>query len=198
MPIYPVEELKQLIHQRQMITRSIEQIEQELMRMTLEKQKAQTQAVSAPHGTQKVHLASELFEAHCNALRCVEGEPHRLILEGDVRLVCKKSGHPVCIEAPCVTINMKDGTFTVQSLTNAATCPVPASSVQRMEMGPMSVVLPICTTPVTSSQKHGVPMPMAAPVPSMPQGWQQVPYRVVPPTMPAPPRSGTSSIEFNY
>src|SRR5260370_38381090 len=100
MPLYPIDELKQLIHQRQMITHMIEQIEKELMRMTLEKQKAQTQAVSATHSTQKVHLVSELFEAHCNALRCVEGEPHRLILDGDVRIVCTKPGHPSCTRAP--------------------------------------------------------------------------------------------------
>lgn len=186
MPLYPIDELKQLIHQRQMITRAIEQIEQELMRMTLEKQKAQTQAVFVTHSTQKVHLASELFDAHCNALRCVDGEPHRLILEGDVRLVCKKSGHPVCIEAPCVTVNMKDGTFSVLSLTTAAPCPLPASSVQRTE-GPRIEIPPSNTVPAASYMpQYRVPMPMAAPVPTMPQGWQQVPYRVVPPSMPMP------------
>jgi len=141
-----------------------------------------------------------MFEAHCNALRCVEGEPHRLVLEGDVRLVCKKSGHPVCIEAPCVTINMKDGTFSVMSLTSAATCTVPAASVQRMEMGPMSVVLPISAMPAAPyhAPQSFPAMPMSAPTPSKPQGWQQVPYRVAPPTVPAPPQFGPSGPWFKF
>ena len=46
------------------------------------------------------------------------------MLEGDVRLTCKKSGHAVRIEAPCVIVNMKDGTFTVEAQQPvAAQCP---------------------------------------------------------------------------
>ena len=58
------------------------------------------------------HLVTPDFEAHCQRMT------HRgdtIILEGDVILLNKKHAQPIRIEAHRVIVNMKDGTFTVES-----------------------------------------------------------------------------------
>ncbi len=74
-------------------------------------------AITAPatinaRSAKHVHFATPDLEAHCERIT------HRgdlVVLEGDVKLHCKKHGQRVCIEAQRVTLNMKDGTFTVDS-----------------------------------------------------------------------------------
>jgi hypothetical protein len=162
---YSVQELKDLIHQRQMVTCAIEQIERELMRLTFEKYRAQPQVTPVAHNVQKVHLVTEHFEAHCDSLRCLDGDHHRLVLEGDVRMTCKKSGQTVRIEAACIIVNMKDGTFSVTS--QAVQGPQVMKHVEPTHWGTYP---PATSYPVTPS----------------PQGWQ------VAPTYPAPPQSPPS------
>ncbi len=117
LPPTPFDELRELHMQRQMISAAIEHVEQELARM--EMQRHVVLAPVAPNA-HKVHLVTDHFEAHCESLHCVNGDPHRVVLQGDVRLTCKKCGQAVRIEAPCVVVNMKDGTFAVQSGSPAA------------------------------------------------------------------------------
>ncbi len=128
----PVEELKELIRQRQMLTAAIEQLEKELLRMAQQRQSVPAPAapgapgapgVVVSHNAQKVHLVTEHFEAHCDAVHCVEGQPHRVVLEGDVLLTCKKGAQAMRIEAPCVVIDMRDGSFRVQAPTGMTTQP---------------------------------------------------------------------------
>lgn len=59
-----------------------------------------------------VHFVTPDLEAHCERMT------HRgdvVVLEGDVKLHCKKHGQSIRIEAQRVILNMKDGTFTVES-----------------------------------------------------------------------------------
>ena len=58
------------------------------------------------------HLVTPDLDAHCERM------PHRgdvVILEGNVLLLCKKHAQPIRIEAQRVIVNMKDGSFTVES-----------------------------------------------------------------------------------
>jgi hypothetical protein len=181
-PLYPVEALKELIQQRQAITHAIEQIERELMQLAIAKQQQQTMVVQAAHTAQKVHLATEFFEAHCDTLRCV-GE-NVMVLEGDVRLTSKKGGHPIRIEAARVQVNMKDGTFKVESATTIGTSPPLPTTMERVQMvpsAPWSAPAPMPTTSWQNAPVYVRPLP-----PSAPAGWQQVPDRYAPPPPPVP------------
>jgi hypothetical protein len=58
------------------------------------------------------HLVTPELEAHCHRM-IHRGET--ILLEGDVMLLCKKHAQPIRIKAQRVIVNMKDGTFTVES-----------------------------------------------------------------------------------
>jgi hypothetical protein len=193
----PLNELRELHCQREMIAAAIEQIEQELAR--IEAQRHIHAAPAASHAS-SVHLMTEYFEAHCNALRSVGSDPHHLLLEGDVRLTCKKSGHHVHIEAPRVIINMKDGTFTVESQPAQTPCP----SAQPIHAVPQNVMMEHVQymqdasgrcVPVVTSTRLVSPTPVApwtAPMPAKPASphWRYPPVgEMLPMPRPvAPPR----------
>jgi hypothetical protein len=145
LPPSPLDELRALHMQQQMILAAMEQVDHELAQIEMHRHIMLPPPLPGAHpvnlpvhiavervmcapapSSHKVHLATEHFEAHCNALHCVNGDPHRVVLEGDVRLSCKKCGQSVHIEAPRVIVNMKDGTFVVESLKSAATSYAPA------------------------------------------------------------------------
>jgi hypothetical protein len=186
-PLYPVEALQELIQQRQAITHAIEQIERELMQMAIAKQQQQQATVmQATHNAQKVHLATEFFEAHCDTLRSV-GE-NVMVLEGDVRLTSKKGGHPIRIEAARVRVNMQDGTFKVESATTFGTVSAPTPVMERVQMvpaPPWAAPAPMPNSLYFNNPPVYVPLP--PPCPSVPQDWQPVPYRLTP-GMPLPPQ----------
>lgn len=178
MPPSPFDELRELHMQRQMITSAIEQIELELAQM-----EAQRHVVLAPVAprAQKVHLVTEHFEAHCESLHCVNGEPHRIVLEGDVRLTSKKCGHTVNIEAPCVVVNMKDGTFAVESGSPAAaqgvqpTPPVmlwtPTTDLLRgLQWTGQSMPVPVHYQPAVPAETLPMPCPICPARPVRPVG----------------------------
>jgi hypothetical protein len=58
------------------------------------------------------HLVTPELEAHCQ--RIIHRD-HLIILEGNVMLLCKKHAQPIRIEAQRVLVNMRDGSFTVDS-----------------------------------------------------------------------------------
>jgi hypothetical protein len=184
LPPCPLEELHELHRQRQMISLAIAQVEQELARIAHHQQLAQQQMVQAmsmpvAHHNQKVHLVTERFEAHCDSLRCA-GDAHRLVLEGNVRLCCKHSGQCVNIEAPCVIVNMKDGTFTVES----RSVPVQPTSAQGVQLqgAPIMIWTPDLSQPCPGSMgSDGGRSQPALPRPSLP--WRSV-------VIPASPSDG--------
>jgi hypothetical protein len=145
LPPSPLDELRALHMQQQMILAAIEQVDHEMAQIEMHRHVMLPPPLPGAHpvnfpvhiavervmcapapSSQKVHLATEHFEAHCNALHCVNGDPHRVVLEGDVRLSCKKGGQSVHIEAPRVIVNMRDGTFVVESLKSMTTSMAPA------------------------------------------------------------------------
>jgi hypothetical protein len=190
-PLYPVEALQELIQERQAITHAIEQIERELMQMAIAKQQQQQQVsiMQAAHNAQKIHMATEFFEAHCDSLRCA-GE-NVMVLEGDVRLTAKKGGHPIRIEAARVSVNMKDGTFKVESAAAVAMPVATPMQLERVHMMPA----PPWAAPMPVYEPLDYP-PVGAPVPP---SWKQTPYRTTPPAVPPAPRPGLDhSIQFKY
>jgi hypothetical protein len=179
----PLGPLVELLWQRELISAAIEQMEEELAQAAQAAQMAQqqrtvyaqmaTSTLSAP----KVRLSTEHFEAQCAAMRCLGNDPHRLVLEGEVVLTCKKSGHVVRIEAPCVVVNMQDGTFSVDSHVPPPAAPAVPSSVQGLHPLPAPPVM--YWTPDMSSRYT----PYYGSSWSVPT-WQQgpMPYPVVPAT----------------
>jgi hypothetical protein len=193
----PFDELRELHYQREMIASAIDQVEQELARMEAQRLEAQRLAVqrietqrqtfqvhTAPATCQanSVHLMTEHFEAHCNSLRCVPGDPHRIMLEGSVRLTCKKCGQNVQIEAPCVVVNMKDGTFTVES--HGQSAPTPPQAVQGVRDLPVTErvemvqdasgrCIPVVTWTRTVSAPLIPPAPVAPAAPAMPKSMRR-------------------------
>jgi len=68
--------------------------------------------VQVAHHAKPVHLVTPDLEAHCERMH------HRgdaIVLEGNVLLLCKKHAQPLRIEAQRVVVNMRDGSFTVES-----------------------------------------------------------------------------------
>jgi hypothetical protein len=68
--------------------------------------------VQVAHYVKPVHLVTPDLEAHCERMH------HRgdaIVLEGNVLLLCKKHAQPLRIEAQRVVVNMRDGSFTVES-----------------------------------------------------------------------------------
>jgi hypothetical protein len=62
--------------------------------------------------THHAHLVTADLEAHCERM-IHKGD--MILLEGEVRLVSRKHGQSIRIEAHRVLLNVKDGTFTVES-----------------------------------------------------------------------------------
>jgi hypothetical protein len=87
------------------------------------------------------HLVTPDLEAHCQRITHRDG---LVILEGNVMLLCKKHAQPIRIEAPRVVVNMKDGSFSVDS--HAA----PASTTSFGVMRTSNVVMPAPAMPAQS------------------------------------------------
>lgn len=88
--------------------------------------------------TKPAHLVTPDLEAHCQRITHRDG---LVILEGNVVLLCKKHAQPIRIEAPRVVVNMKDGSFTVDSQT------APTSATSFGVMRTTNVVMPAPTMP---------------------------------------------------
>jgi hypothetical protein len=70
------------------------------------------QIVQVARHVKPVHLVTPDLEAHCERMH------HRgdaIVLEGNVLLLCKKHAQPIRIEAQRVIVNMRDGSFSVES-----------------------------------------------------------------------------------
>jgi hypothetical protein len=68
--------------------------------------------VPLTHSVKPVHLVTPELEAHCERMH------HRgdaIVLEGNVLFLCKKHAQPIRIEAQRVIVNMRDGSFIVES-----------------------------------------------------------------------------------
>lgn len=70
-----------------------------------------TTAAHAPQ-THHAHLVTPDLEAHSERMT---HKGDMILLEGDVRLVSRKNGQPIRIEAHRVMLNVNDGTFVVES-----------------------------------------------------------------------------------
>ena len=64
------------------------------------------------------HFVTPELDVHCERIIHVGDQ---VILEGNVLLLCKKHAQPIRIEAQRVAINMKDGSFTVDSMPRTIT-----------------------------------------------------------------------------
>ncbi len=71
-----------------------------------------------------VRLKTAFFEADCNSLTSA-GSPDRLVLEGDVHLMCTKNGLSVRVEGHRAVLNLGDGTYAVESATDLSLAPRP-------------------------------------------------------------------------
>lgn len=120
-----------------------------------------------------VHFASPDLEAHCERMT------HRgdvVVLEGDVKLHCRKHGQSIRIDAQRVTVNMKDGTFTVESDTTSA----------RMMLPPMMETRHMQWLPAYP----GMPMMPPPPFPPFnPFSLQQMQYEAFMPEFPGNPQN---------
>lgn len=67
----------------------------------------------APVAVNAVHLKTAQFEANCKSLTSA-GSPERIILVGDVHLVCNKNGQVIRVEGQRVVLNLGDGTYAVE------------------------------------------------------------------------------------
>jgi hypothetical protein len=70
------------------------------------------QIVQVARHVKPVHLVTPDLEAHCERMH------HRgdaIVLEGNVLLLCRKHAQPIRIEAQRVIVNMRDGSFSVES-----------------------------------------------------------------------------------
>jgi hypothetical protein len=196
-----VEDLNELMRQRQLISAAIHQIEQELARIANQQRAVECHPVAAVQNTQKVHLATEYFEAHCDSVRCVGKDASRLLLEGNVRLVCKKTSHAIRIEAPSVLISLKDGTFTIQPPLESAAVPVRGfrdsdsgsygnHDVADYYFVDVDVAPPANWTPVPTMLRTYRPESTPQyipPAPASPRPWSAPTWQVTPPqTVPYP------------
>jgi hypothetical protein len=202
----PLSPLQELYWQHHIIEAAINQMEQELalkLQAAAQQRIVYSQVATSTGSAHKVHLVTEHFEAHCNSMHCVGSDPHRLLLEGEVLLTCKKSGHFVRIEAPCVAINMKDGTFSVESQPAPQPLPAVPHNVHGMYPTPSAPIM-LWTSDASWPSSFGcysgpTPLPMRL----LQQGWQLTPpatqsqpYPVIPAAYPSPasPTINPSSI----
>jgi hypothetical protein len=91
--------------------------------------------VQVAQQTRPVHLVTPDLEAHCERMH---HQGDTVILEGNVLLLCKKHALPMRIEAQRVAVNMRDGSFHVDSMVRQM--PVSSFGVQRtsaVEMMPI-------------------------------------------------------------
>jgi hypothetical protein len=92
-----------------------------------EEQTSKTPLVQPPPAaTNVVHLKTAHFEADCKSLASA-GSPERIILLGDVHLICTKNGQTIRIEGQRVVLNLMDGTYTVDSALAGEPVPVRGS-----------------------------------------------------------------------
>lgn len=107
-------------------------------------------------GEYRVLLATPNLDAECQRMTFV-GTKDRVLLEGKVRLTCRKEGQTSKIEANRVLVDLVRGTFTVE--TGAGLPPVPPVPVQR----PLDDELPLPgeevsqPTPTTAPAASGLP-----------------------------------------
>jgi hypothetical protein len=131
--------------------------------------------VQVVHHAQTVHLITEHFEAQCDSLHSSSsGEPHLIVLEGNVRLISKTSGKPMRLEAPRVIINTRDGTVTVEGTSTMQT-------LYPTGMAPICVPSPIPTIP-----------PAVVPIQPSPSSYYQPVYPTAPMPAIAPNAYGPS------
>jgi hypothetical protein len=95
---------------------------------------------------QPARLVTPTFDVQCERISC-DGTPERLILEGDVRLTFKKTS--LRVEARCVIVNMKDGTFMVDDSPES-------TGVRQSQFGAHRVTLPAIDV---RRSIHVVPVP---------------------------------------
>ena len=112
---------------------------------------------------QHAHLVTPDLEAHCERM-IHKGE--MIMLEGEVRLVSRKNGQHIRIEAHRVLLNMNDGTFTVES----DVCPARTGQrgVSRISGENMPMCSPHIVVPTSALERttfHGIQV-FSVPVPS--------------------------------
>ena len=160
------EQTTELERQYLAVTAAIRHVEQQLVQLAWQQKVGQAQHVAAMShaaAASKVQLASEHFEAECQAIHCVGDNPNVVMLEGNVRLMCKKNG--VHIQAPRVQVNLKTGTFAVQSLPVAVP---PPPAVAPPAAAPFYLVptdVPSSQCPVTLPAIPPAPRPSTIPAP---------------------------------
>ena len=114
-------------------------------------------AVRAPQQA-AVKFITPDFEAHCETM-LQRGDV--ITLQGNVLLLCRKHAQPVRIEAPRVHVNLKDGSWTVDS---GVEMPRPVSLTPTS--GPTlayDVMMPAPGMPVTTQRiYHVLPLPQSA------------------------------------
>jgi hypothetical protein len=113
------------------------------------------------------HLVTPELEAHCQRIIHKDGS---IILEGNVLMLCKKHAQPIRIEASRVVVNMKDGSFVVESggVTVTTTSFSTGKKVAVPMTGPYGVGEPL-------QVQYGCPPPnVAVPAAPMPGGIIQV------------------------
>ena len=91
---------------------AIDQLERDLLH-ALQRKHGQS-VMQVAHNAQQIHLVTPAYEAHCERLSCL-GKSDRLLLEGNVRLTCRKDGRTMQVHASRVVINTKEESFFVES-----------------------------------------------------------------------------------
>ncbi len=94
--------------------------------------------------TKPAHLVTPELEAHCQRIIHKDGT---IILEGNVLLLCKKHAQPIRIEAPRVIVNMKDGSFVVDSGTPTVTTNSIGVLRPSVTPTPMPMIIPVMPSP---------------------------------------------------
>lgn len=67
----------------------------------------------------QVHITTPHLDAHCQRMTCL-GTRDRVLLEGNVRIACRKGDQVTRIEAARVLVDLLHGTFTVETGTGPA------------------------------------------------------------------------------
>jgi hypothetical protein len=114
------------------------------------------------------------LEAHCERMT------HRgdqIILEGHVLLLCKKHAQPIRIEAERVVVNMKDGSFQVESTPQTVTTTSFGVSQTPKAVAPRSSVSPTAPTEV---YRHEAPKATQRIIQFAPDLPTPVPYGILP------------------
>ncbi len=107
------------------------------------------------HETKPAHLVTPELEAHCQRINHKDG---MVILEGNVLLLCKKNAQPIRIEASRVVVNMKDGSFVVDTAAPASSSVGVLRTFNMPVSGPIPLAVPD-SNPVRSRVIQVVPVP---------------------------------------